>query len=203
MRRRKWYPKSPALVTRDTGTSRGYYQPNPKTVMILTRGHLPLFLKTFVKFFKHAEVQTGSVNAHDPSINTLWRAVKILAGFHSHPHFSWFFLRILKQISDCISFYLHYFRLHFWKLQKLSFHKHGPLSLLNPILEITVIPKDLIIKFPGLSQRCLLWSRVWSAVQCSVVSDRMDCRPPGSSVHGTFQARILEWVATPYSRGSS
>ena len=33
--------------------------------------------------------------------------------------------------------------------------------------------------------------------------DRMDCSPPGSSVHGTLQARILEWVAIPFSRGSS
>ena len=31
----------------------------------------------------------------------------------------------------------------------------------------------------------------------------MDCGPPGSSVHGIFQARILEWGATSYSRGSS
>ena len=30
----------------------------------------------------------------------------------------------------------------------------------------------------------------------------MDCNPPGSSVHGILQARILEWVATPFSRGS-
>ena len=28
----------------------------------------------------------------------------------------------------------------------------------------------------------------------------MDCRPPGSSVHGIFQARILEWVAISYSK---
>jgi len=28
----------------------------------------------------------------------------------------------------------------------------------------------------------------------------MDCSPPGSSVHGILQARILEWVATPFSR---
>ena len=33
--------------------------------------------------------------------------------------------------------------------------------------------------------------------------DPMDCRPPGSSVHGALQARILEWVAMPSSRGSS
>ena len=31
----------------------------------------------------------------------------------------------------------------------------------------------------------------------------MDCSPPGSSVHGTLQARILEWVAISFSRGSS
>ena len=31
----------------------------------------------------------------------------------------------------------------------------------------------------------------------------MDCSPPGSSVHGILQARILEWVAFPFSRGSS
>ena len=31
----------------------------------------------------------------------------------------------------------------------------------------------------------------------------MDCSPPGSSVHGILQARVLEWVAIPFSRGSS
>ena len=34
-------------------------------------------------------------------------------------------------------------------------------------------------------------------------SDPMDCSPPGSSVHGILQARILEWVAISFSRGSS
>ena len=33
--------------------------------------------------------------------------------------------------------------------------------------------------------------------------DPMNCSPPGSSVHGILQARILEWVAFPFSRGSS
>ena len=33
--------------------------------------------------------------------------------------------------------------------------------------------------------------------------DPMDCRPPGSSVHGIFQARILEWVAISSFRRSS
>ena len=33
--------------------------------------------------------------------------------------------------------------------------------------------------------------------------DPMDCSPPGSSVHGISQTRILEWVAISFSRGSS
>ena len=33
--------------------------------------------------------------------------------------------------------------------------------------------------------------------------DSMDCSPPGSSAHGILQARILEWVAMPSSKGSS
>ena len=38
---------------------------------------------------------------------------------------------------------------------------------------------------------------------CPSVCDRMDCSLPGSSVHGIYQARLLEWVAMPSSRGSS
>ena len=32
------------------------------------------------------------------------------------------------------------------------------------------------------------------AQSCPTLSDRMDCSPPGSSVHGIFQARVLEWT---------
>jgi len=35
---------------------------------------------------------------------------------------------------------------------------------------------------------------------CLTLCDPMDCSLPGSSVHGNFQARILEWVAISYSR---
>ena len=38
---------------------------------------------------------------------------------------------------------------------------------------------------------------------CPTLCDPMDCSPPGSSVLGILQARILEWVAIPFSRGSS
>ena len=36
---------------------------------------------------------------------------------------------------------------------------------------------------------------------CLTLFDPMDCSPPGSSVHGILQARILEWVSMPSSRG--
>ena len=38
---------------------------------------------------------------------------------------------------------------------------------------------------------------------CLTLCDPMDCSLPGSSVHGALQARLLEWVALPSSRGSS
>ena len=41
------------------------------------------------------------------------------------------------------------------------------------------------------------------AQSCLALCDPMDCNPPGSSVHGLFQARTLEWVAIPSSRESS
>ena len=33
------------------------------------------------------------------------------------------------------------------------------------------------------------------AHSCPILSDPMDCSPPGSSIHGIFQARVLEWGA--------
>ena len=42
------------------------------------------------------------------------------------------------------------------------------------------------------------------AQSCLALCNPMDYRPPGSSVHdGIFQARIVEWVAVSFSRGSS
>ena len=38
---------------------------------------------------------------------------------------------------------------------------------------------------------------------CSTLCNPIDCSLPGSSVHGTFQARVLEWVVIPSSRRSS
>ena len=38
------------------------------------------------------------------------------------------------------------------------------------------------------------------AQSCPTLSDPMDCSPPGSSIHGIFQARVLEWGAIAFSQ---
>ena len=45
--------------------------------------------------------------------------------------------------------------------------------------------------------------KVVVAQSCLTLCDSMDCSPPDSSVHGILQARILKWVAIPFSQGSS
>ena len=41
------------------------------------------------------------------------------------------------------------------------------------------------------------------AQSCPTLCDPMDCSLPGFSIHGIFQARVLEWVALSFTRGSS
>ena len=41
------------------------------------------------------------------------------------------------------------------------------------------------------------------AQSCPTLCDSIGCSPSGPSVHGILQARILEWVSMPSSRGSS
>ena len=43
----------------------------------------------------------------------------------------------------------------------------------------------------------------WVASAYSTFCDLTNCSPPGSSVHGILQARVLEWVVMPFSKGSS
>ena len=38
------------------------------------------------------------------------------------------------------------------------------------------------------------------AQSCPTLSDPMDCSPPGSSIHGIFQARVQEWGAIAFSK---
>ena len=45
--------------------------------------------------------------------------------------------------------------------------------------------------------------RVLVTKSCLALCNSMDCSPPGSSIHGILQARILEWGVISFSRGSS
>ena len=47
---------------------------------------------------------------------------------------------------------------------------------------------------------CTAEEALYTHIQsCPTLCDRMDCSPPGSSIHGIFQARIMEWVGISFS----
>ena len=54
-----------------------------------------------------------------------------------------------------------------------------------------------------------MYKKIYSSIACnrksneSTLCNPMDCSPPGSSLHGILQARILEWISNSFSRGSS
>ena len=80
---------------------------------------------------------------------------------------------------------------------------------LNPHLRVCFWKVQLeLSSFPWFHRTNFSWSmkmelRLICAQLCLSLRSPMDCSPPGSSVHGILQARILEWVDIPYSRGPS
>ena len=75
--------------------------------------------------------------------------------------------------------------------------------------DITLPTKVCLVKakvFPVVMYGCESWTIKKAAAaakslqSCLTLSDPMDCSPPGSSVHGIFQARVVEWVATAFSK---
>ena len=96
-------------------------------------------------------------------------------------------------------------------IQKTSFHvyKYIPTSFL-----VTILYHNLLSQFPIYShfkQFIHFQNTFFSEVKnksevtqsCLTLCNRMECSPPGCSVNGVLQARILEWVAISFSRGSS
>ena len=73
------------------------------------------------------------------------------------------------------------------------------------ILETTVREEGLTTGCPHSATPLALpvCVHVKSLQLCPILCDPMDCNLQGSFVHGILQARILEWVAMPSSRGSS
>ena len=69
----------------------------------------------------------------------------------------------------------------------------------SPLLLLAgVFPSALLLQNTMCMHLCV------HAQTCLIFCNNMDCSsPPGSSVHGIFQAEILEWVAISFSRGSS
>ena len=74
-----------------------------------------------------------------------------------------------------------------------------------------VLIESLYLRSFHYSSLCQLWLlyshmikvQVLAGQSCLTLCDPMDCSPPGFSVHGILQVRILEWVNIPFSRGSS
>ena len=62
-----------------------------------------------------------------------------------------------------------------------------------------------IYKWPTKVTKCLTQLVLESEVtqSCPTLCDPMDCSLSGSSVHGIFQAIVLEWIAISFSRGTS
>ena len=67
----------------------------------------------------------------------------------------------------------------------------------------SVMSKDVLYAFPITWKFYQLIKSMLFSHSVVSLCDPMDCSPPDSSVHRIFQARILEWVAISYSRGSS
>ena len=106
------------------------------------------------------------------------------------------------------------------KLENLFWHKPQMLLLLSHISHVRLCvtpPRPQPTRLPhpwdspGKSTRvgchfllqCMkVKSESEVAQSCPTLSDPMDCSPPGSSVHGVFQARVLEWGATAFSVAS-
>ena len=62
---------------------------------------------------------------------------------------------------------------------------------------------DAFVLPPLLSPHLYAWVHAQSLQSCPHLCDPMDCSPPGSSIHGILQARLLKWVSMPSSRGTS
>ena len=78
------------------------------------------------------------------------------------------------------------------KIEKLLNMKIESGEISSDIVTSVKVPKEEVVDVCDKSLQ-----------SCPTLYDPMGCSPPGSFVHGFLQARTLEWVAFPFSRGSS
>ena len=86
------------------------------------------------------------------------------------------------------------------KVGQFSSHKGSPWGI-HPLChqEVTNSSPSGTLKAEQAKNQCLCSVDE----SCPTLCNPRDCSPPGSSVHGILRARILEWVAISFSRGSS
>ena len=83
-----------------------------------------------------------------------------------------------------------------WKKHKLESRLPGEISITSD-MQMTPLMAESEEELKSLLMKVKSESEV--AQSCPTLSDLMDCSPPGSSVHGITQARVLEWVAIAFS----
>ena len=86
------------------------------------------------------------------------------------------------------------------KESNMTEHAHTH-TFLMPIIIWWDFPRGSLVKNLPEMQECCVCAK--SLQSCLTLCDPLDCSPPGSSVHGILQARLLKWVAMPSCRGSS
>ena len=70
-------------------------------------------------------------------------------------------------------------------------------DLVDPQTLKLMLKVRVFLETPGESKISTLMYKV--SQSCVTLCNPMDCSLPGSSIHGIFQARVLEWVATAFS----
>ena len=95
-----------------------------------------------------------------------------------------------------------------WRPEEKGMPEDEIVEKTERLIWLTVFHVEVFCFSCLLSAWCLLSVYLWfylniakSLQLCPTLYDPMDCSPPGSSVHGILQARILEWVAISFSRG--
>ena len=101
----------------------------------------------------------------------------------------------MVQQPNAIEKYIEYLMPHSPETHQ-SFFFHFPQKAITLISSLCIFPEIPVVNTsPCKCAKSLQF--------CLTLCKPLDCSPLGSSVHGILQAGILEWVAIPFSRGSS
>ena len=103
----------------------------------------------------------------------------------------------------CFSFDIYYFIFWHWET-RLILSTCTSLFVQSSISDhFQIYAIIFTFDMPRILSTLMVCVCVLVAQLCLTLGKPMDCSPPGSSVHGMLQARIMEWVAISFSRGSS